>query len=83
MKKDEKVVMLEAERADMSLFSELAGLIVECHVRDRPKPICGRLEKVTPQYLLLRRLHGTPTIVNRESVEVITPTKANYIKEAV
>lgn len=65
------------------LLVDIKGMVVECQIRERPKPIYGKLEKLTPQFIMLRRLHGNPIVVNRFDVVSLQPTKANYQEEAV
>ncbi len=81
MKENNKVYVAEVNGDDP--LTEFKDLVVECTIRDRPKPIYGRLERITPQYLTLRRLHGTATVINRDAVEMVQPTKANYSSDVV
>jgi hypothetical protein len=64
------------------ILKELMNCIVEVQVDNRPIPVLGRLIKASPKYITLERRNGSPTIINREAIQLIQPTM-NQDRKAV
>ncbi len=55
-------------------FMDFMGLITEVLVAGKPLPICGRLIKCTPKYIILEKKSGLPVVINRKGIMMAGPT---------
>lgn len=72
----------KAETIEEDILNDLMNCIVEVQVDNRPIPVLGRLIKASPKYITLERRNGSPTVINREAIQLIQPTM-NQDRKAV